>query len=314
MRIDLCAFSPVADSTSTRVFYRVIYYKHMAQSTGMIIAEKNAFRPALGMFLGLILYGCATAPDTNSSANENLISAAKMNDLIEARIQINKGADVNSEDEYGITPLIAAAFYGHLEMAELLLNNGADVNAHKSSDYPPLAAAILQDRESVVKLLLSSGANVNIRLGNGRTPLHLAVFDGCEDIVELLIAHGALVNVKDDTGITPLHDAVANRNRKLVELLLANGADIRAKDNDGTDPLMLSRHTDLYAILKAGHANKPGVSRSSARKTRRNNGKYPVQPGVTGSLSGDPVFVPAGCLFSLQDAGMQDRQDSRKGV
>eukprot|EP00919_Chromeraceae_sp_WS-2016_P035372 GHVR01083798.1.p1 GENE.GHVR01083798.1~~GHVR01083798.1.p1 ORF type:complete len:108 (-),score=7.71 GHVR01083798.1:148-471(-) len=44
-----------------------------------------------------------------------------------ARLLIDKGADVNSEDNNG-TPLICASKGGHTDIARLLIDKGVDVN------------------------------------------------------------------------------------------------------------------------------------------------------------------------------------------
>ena len=256
-------------------------YIAVKQSPGVIANQSITAIPVLGVILALLLCGCATDQLPNAKSNHSFILAAKIGDAIGVQTQIDKGADVNTQDQNGITPLVTAAFYGNMEIAGLLLKNGADVNAHGLSNYPPLGAAILQDREDMVKLLISSGADVNIKFNDGRTPLHLAVFEECEDIVKLLIADGAQVNVKDGNGVTPLHDAVNSRNKKIVELLVLRGAAIRAKDNDGIDPLMASIHTTLYPILIAGRVTKTKKRHLSLLKikTKKTVKKKSIQDG-----------------------------------
>ena len=108
------------------------------------------------------------------------------------------GADVNSKDWYGYTPLhIAAARNSPIEIAELLLANGADVNA---KDY------------------------------FGSTPLHIAADEGCESITELLLSEGVNVNAKDKAGETPLNRALVhhhlhkeNSKKKIALLLIEHG-------------------------------------------------------------------------------------------
>ena len=104
------------------------------------------------------------------------------------------GADVNSKDWYGYTPLhIAAARNSPIEIAELLLANGADVNAKDNF---------------------------------GSTPLHIAADEGCESITELLLSEGVNVNAKDKAGETPLNRALVHHHlhkensKKKIALLL----------------------------------------------------------------------------------------------
>ena len=46
-----------------------------------------------------------------------------------AEILISRGADVNAQDKYGMTPLTYACLYGDKETAKVLLEHGADPNA-----------------------------------------------------------------------------------------------------------------------------------------------------------------------------------------
>lgn len=56
----------------------------------------------------------------NYAENRLLFIAVEMGDLAEARKALNDGADVNSRDEQGNTPLMRAFATGHLEIAKLL--------------------------------------------------------------------------------------------------------------------------------------------------------------------------------------------------
>ena len=68
------------------------------------------------------------------------------------------GADVNSKDWYGYTPLhIAAARNSPIEIAELLLANGADVNTKYKDGETPLDWAILNDETETADLLRKHG-------------------------------------------------------------------------------------------------------------------------------------------------------------
>jgi ankyrin repeat protein len=50
-----------------------------------------------------------------------------------AELLLAKGADVNTKDKYGSTPLHHAVSKGYKDLAKLLIASGADVNARASS-------------------------------------------------------------------------------------------------------------------------------------------------------------------------------------
>ena len=79
-----------------------------------------------------------------------------------AEILFIVGANANTRDQEGGTPLSKAAAYGHEEMVKLLLEKGADLDS-KDSEYgwTPLSWAARYRNEAVIKLLREKGAEKN---------------------------------------------------------------------------------------------------------------------------------------------------------
>jgi ankyrin repeat protein len=100
---------------------------------------------------------------------------------------IERGADVDSRDRLGRTPLLVAADHKQLEVVRLLLDNGADVNA---------------------------------QMRNGDTALHLSSYNMKVDVTQLLLERGANFNALDADGKTPRQVARRRGNRKVAEFLL----------------------------------------------------------------------------------------------
>jgi len=141
------------------------------------------------------------------------------NKLIE---YINKRAEEERLESYGLTPLHSAAFGGHVEIVKLLLERGADPNA-KTDD--------------------------------GLTPLHIAAFKGHVDVVRVLLEHGANPNAKDNNGQTPLHYAVQEGHVEIVKSLLERGADPRIADNGGHIPLDYAKDSAIRSLLESALRN-----------------------------------------------------------
>ncbi|KAJ6051209.1 hypothetical protein N7499_010572 [Penicillium canescens] len=91
-----------------------------------------------------------------------------------ARILLEQGADPDSTDKAGRTPLSWAAQKGNEPMIQLLLENGADPNLGDNDGRTPLAWAAEREREETVKILLENGANLNSMDNYGQTPLSWA--------------------------------------------------------------------------------------------------------------------------------------------
>jgi ankyrin repeat protein len=100
-----------------------------------------------------------------------------------ALLLIQRGADVNSADNQGNTPLLLAATGGDApdmhpaapKIVTTLLNHGAAVNARDRDGYTPLMVATLHLRPALITLLLQHGAQVNARTRSGETALSAAL-------------------------------------------------------------------------------------------------------------------------------------------
>lgn len=140
-------------------------------------------------------------------------------------ILIAHGAEINSQDKLGATPLHRAAKVGNKMMLELLIRYGANVNALDFSNQTPLFEAARLHRLEAVNFLLSCGAEVNLTDDKGWTPLLRAFQESRGDeIIKALVCHGADVNVQGSRRESPLHLATAQNNIGMVKFLLEHDA------------------------------------------------------------------------------------------
>src|ERR1700761_6214750 len=97
------------------------------------------------------------AADEKTEAREALWAAVRAGDEKLIVAALDKGADVNAKNEYGITAIWIAASKGKTEVIELLLARGADPSARDGIWYQtPLSYSI--DKPENVKALLKAGA------------------------------------------------------------------------------------------------------------------------------------------------------------
>lgn len=166
-----------------------------------------------------------------------LWKAASSGDLKRIESLISNGADVNSKNKDGLTPLHVAAVRGQLAVVDFLINNSADVNTKTKDGQTLLHHVAREGHFRVVELLIDSGSDLNTKDNAGRTPLNCALRWRKYDVAKLLVRRGADVNTKDGTGITPLHYASSSEDSNLVKLLISKGSDINAKRTNGETPL-----------------------------------------------------------------------------
>jgi len=199
--------------------------------------------------------------EQQKEVNKMLFDAVDDEDLEEA---LNAGADVNSKDKYGQTPLMWASRRGHRDIVEILIKAGANVNVKDNHNMTALIEASINDRQLSVGLLIEAGADLNAKYSDGRTALMHASFRGKIDIVEILIRAGVDLNAIDNNGQTALHVALhwySPRCRyvvDIIEILIKSGTDLNAKDNEDKTALMLASHygfKDIVEILIKGGAN-----------------------------------------------------------
>jgi uncharacterized protein len=125
------------------------------------------------------------------------------------------------------------------------INAGADINTQDNDGQTPLYLAANKDYKGIVELLLQYGASANQAGYKSYTPLWWAALYGYTDIVKLLIKHGADVNVRDKYGDTPLSWATAHDHKTIVKLLLDSGADALQPNKRGTISPFLVHSKDI---------------------------------------------------------------------
>jgi len=212
-----------------------------------------------------------------SDKNAQLLRAVQDGNLPTVQKLLADGADVNTADSTGGTPLHWAVWKRQSDIANVLISSGANVNAENNQGATPLYFASAKGDANMVKLLLEKGARIDIfaasvigdtervkvfltdapSLVNVKgpsvnfTPLYCAAAAEQKAVVELLIAKGADLNAKGHTGATPLFAAVWNNDIDLAELLIIKGADVNAsaKQLGGLTPLHIASAKGFKAMV-----------------------------------------------------------------
>ncbi|XP_023317997.1 ankyrin-2-like [Trichogramma pretiosum] len=177
-------------------------------------------------------------------------------DLKMIQLLIQYGADVNTGDEDGNSPMMN--LFGkesndmrvRIEALKILLKNGADVTRANHMGRTIFKKIILCDPTNpdtavALELLLKNGADPNTIVVNefDETVLHficnLPKFTRVQlKMIQILLKYKADVNIKDQDGYTPIMGSFRrtedyNSRLKVFKLLLENGADVTLVNNEG---------------------------------------------------------------------------------
>ena len=179
---------------------------------------------------------------------------------------LNKGADANAANHYGITPLHYAASAGHHESARALLKGGAYKGAEAADGRLPFEFAgddamrvlcggppmdvfrALAKRDlAAVRACVSDGCDVSIRNADGDSLLALTVqaaiderpansAEGFALLTAVLSAEATRVtrawSIPMRSGLLPLHLAALARDTECVSALLAAGMPVDGVTRD----------------------------------------------------------------------------------
>jgi len=165
--------------------------------------------------------------------------------VVTAQILADRGADVESADEDGLTPFHYAIRYGTgTEMLEIIWKRRGEGAANISHAGTPLVVhAAKYGNLDAIRFLLDKGLDtVSSVNSDGDTALHLAAGGGNEDIVAELLDKHAEVNSRGAEKRTPLHVAADNGRTGVMTLLLDREADINAQDDEERTALFLAAY------------------------------------------------------------------------
>jgi len=280
----------------------------------------------------------------NISGYSSLHHAASRGDKGLVELLIAKGANVNTQDRWGVTPLhcICEGFRtkdeeaiasrsrdngaggldcqlgtkneeAKIEVAKVLIAHGADVNKASSSGTTPLHAAAYLNKLEMAKLLVAHGADVSAVATRiwGYTPLHMASKYGSKEVVQFLLTR-VDVNVRDAHGFTPLHVAVGRRegidddNSEVVDILIAHGADVNAKTKDDFTPLHYAAAHSSLNTMKILLAHHADVNAKSQ------HGTTPLHYAAgarADNIKNIELLIKSGALINQKDANNKTALD-----
>ncbi|KAK5644313.1 hypothetical protein RI129_005613 [Pyrocoelia pectoralis] len=178
-----------------------------------------------------------------------IITALVENSKTMVDFLIAKGANVHlTSYETGASCLHYASSAGYDDIVNDLLDKGLDINRENNQNETPLRLAFIGKHSSTIKLLLSRGASVDD--GNfTHTYMHYAAELGDDSIVTDLIHKKVDLNTINSDGNTPLFLAVLFKNVSAVRLLIENGADYNLKNRENRNLLQVAKSVEAEDLI-----------------------------------------------------------------
>lgn len=211
------------------------------------------------LFLALVVLALWAEPAAAKPLPGELTAACAQGDKKAVANLLDQGADSNSEDSNGKTPLAEAAANGHAAVVKLLLKRGADPHAY---DFSALDRAIEKGQDEAASLILDAGSKFTPE----RYPRWLTTASrlGLSDTAAGLVKKGW-----DPNKISSLCAAAEHGRTDTAKVLLKAGAKIDEPSCAGGDdfytPLMKAAehgHTETLALLAKQGANLNAQSRN----------------------------------------------------
>ena len=148
--------------------------------------------------------------------------------------------DAQAEED-GCTALHIAARRKHVAILEFLIDRGADVDLEDDKYNTALVSAAKCGQDRIVEHLIWADADMELEDEGGFTPLARAAQQGNSEIVDILLHHGAVVNPENDDKQTPdeyttdggVAECLLSTQILLQHVVLGNADEVRKYVNVG---------------------------------------------------------------------------------
>ena len=216
------------------------------------------------LFAALAGPAAAQTPPSQAESTRyvGLHAAAWQGDAARIAQLLSDGADPNSRDGHGRTPLHVATFAKRREAVRALAKGGADLGALENDRYDAVTIAAVADDEATLALLLQLGASAKLITSRyDGTALIAAAHLGHDGVVRQLIYAGAPLDHVNNLHWTALIESIVlgqggPRHVATLQALVEAGANTQLADRQGQTPLALARARGyapmVRVLLKAG--------------------------------------------------------------
>lgn len=152
---------------------------------------------------------------------------------------LNKGANLNTKDQRGLTPVWFTVSGQQSAMLKKLMALGADLTIKNAQGDNLLFRAMTASNPELVQILLDNGFDPRQPNGYDITPIEHATGMNSVEIINLLVSKGAPLEAPS-THISLVHRAAVSRGAETLHYLLDRGFSMNEQDRAGRTPLILA--------------------------------------------------------------------------
>lgn len=203
-------------------------------------------------FIKLVIENGANINSSDEKGHTPLMMASYSGNLEIMKLLINIGVNIDAQANYGDTALIFACGMNDLKVVELLVKSNANLDIVNRSKNSALITAISHQNTDMGKILIENNCDINHQGQYGHTPLISAVHNQCIDVVQLLIKKGVDLDVQDEEGFSALLSCFSNEGMKkeIISLLVNAGANVNLRNQQGVSVLMHATIVEDKSIIK----------------------------------------------------------------
>ena len=188
-------------------------------------------------------------------ANRRLLAAAQRGDATAAALAVRAGANLETRDPRGRTPLLLAVTEDRLVVARLLVHLGANPDALDDQHDTPWLVTGVTGSVAMLEVLLPAGPDLKIRNRFGGTSLIPASERGHVAYVRRVVRTDIEINHVNNLGWTALLEAVilgdgSRRYQQIVSTLLDAGADPKIADRQDVTALQHAEQRGQRAVAR----------------------------------------------------------------
>ncbi|XP_076016012.1 uncharacterized protein ankdd1b [Genypterus blacodes] len=187
--------------------------------------------------------GRGVSANAKNVQNRTALHYAAAGANVEAvKLLLQRRAQVDQKDKFGVLPIHLAAWFGSLEIVKLLVGAGAEQKSVNDEGLNIMHCAAMNNHSDILEYIVNDLQMKELDKvdKSGHRPFALAAENGSNDMLDLLMRpeYDMGTMAPDKSGDTPLHLAAKNGHEDTINLLL--------QSFDTRDDVNMAGETALY--------------------------------------------------------------------